>query len=818
MKNSFKKIISLVLTVLMLAGTVTMLVPITASAADDYVTITPNSDFEYNGVTYRFDVQSGNTESYAHILADGSVEFKLADGDIIWFPDVQATDSSAIHAKVTAIDRTTVNNDGGMANLFAGLIYGYNGTTETGVGAIIKTAKNYRITNITRSKLAGDNGANGDGTGDGYGNGGDKRMKDGTASSQAGVYDSNANNWYFGTTITFDISRTTDNVTVVLSGSTKFAEHSYAATDGYSFAGAVGFAPVWSKYDESRYSTFRFDELTLTNCTVNEESKDSYTVLDRTPILPEAPEGTIYLQKNTTATINGVTYRFDSDTDKNPDSWARVNPDGTWEMSFRTGDTLWFPDVSLTSDSKIHAEITNTGTRPQNTSFSGLAYGITADENGRYSQEMVAAMCTGSSTNGGRFRITRATYAGNYTYADGYCGNGGHERITVWGKDFADTWKNSSAWTDIADDSHNLKFGGTVSFDVEKTSEGDISVSFGAGESTFLTKKYNDNTSFESKTGDVHCPYEDGAVGVSSVYATKGGLYTQYRIEDIIITNCEVDGAAKNSYSVKAVKTGVENAKISLSLDGTIGLNFAFNASNMADATVVATKNGVEVVNQPVVNGENLVTVPVNAKEMTDTINISIMLDGEVFDGKTYTVSVEYYAQQLLNDEDWGDLMSAMLNYGAAAQKLLNYKAAEADVSGVGSAGEILSTVSDVKFDDKIGDVLKGLYMNLSLESDTVLNLYFMPADEVELSVKVNDKDAELTANDDGYYVLSIEGIAADKLSEDFTIVVNDTSIFKVNALNWAKLASSDADENVATLAKALAIYSSCADEVLPKN
>ena len=57
----------------------------------------------------------------------------------------------------------------------------------------------------------------------------------------------------------------------------------------------------------------------------------------------------IYLEKNKTATINGITYRFDSDPSINPDSWARVNPDGTWELSYRSGDILWFPEVEQTS-------------------------------------------------------------------------------------------------------------------------------------------------------------------------------------------------------------------------------------------------------------------------------------------------------------------------------------------------------------------------------------------------------------------------------------------------------------------------------------
>ena len=77
----------------------------------------------------------------------------------------------------------------------------------------------------------------------------------------------------------------------------------------------------------------------------------------------------------------------------------------------------------------------------------------------------------------------------------------------------------------------------------------------------------------------------------------------------------------------------------------------------------------------------------------------------------------------------------------------------------------------------------------------------------VELDVTVNGKDAKLTDNGDGYYVLSIAGIAADKLDDDFAIVVNDQLSFGVNAFDWARLATNNADANVANAARALAAY-----------
>ena len=302
---------------------------------------------------------------------------------------------------------------------------------------------------------------------------------------------------------------------------------------------------------------------------------------------------------------------------------------------------------------------------------------------------------------------------------------------------------------------------------------------------------------------------------------TDGKDYNEYTISEFKVTNAIVNGvlveeldliAEVRDYMNPSTDKSVTDTAISLSLDGTIGLNFAFTATNLAGATVVATKNGEVVANADVANGQNVITAPVNAKEMNDDVNFAIMVDGEVY--KSYTASVKEYAERLLDDADWGDLMSAMLKYGAAAQKLLDYKADEADVSGIEYDFEGFETI--VYDGDK--SILTGLHMNLSLESGTVMNLYFKPADGVTLNVEINGEAVELDDNGDGYYVATIDGIAADKLAEDVFVTVNGELSFYVNALDWARIASTDADADVATLAKALAVYASCANKVISKN
>ena len=107
MKHNFKKIVSLVLTVVMLLGTMSVLIPTAVSAETaDPIYLEKNKTTTINGITYRFDVPESHTSSWARVNADGTWEFHITNGDMLWFPDVEMTDSSAnfIFAKHPYLD------------------------------------------------------------------------------------------------------------------------------------------------------------------------------------------------------------------------------------------------------------------------------------------------------------------------------------------------------------------------------------------------------------------------------------------------------------------------------------------------------------------------------------------------------------------------------------------------------------------------------------------------------------------------------------------------------------------------------------------
>ena len=278
MRHTFlKKVIAVGLSIMMLVSAFAM--AISVSATSEYVEITPNTDFVYNGITYRFDVRTGNTQSYARINADGSIEFKYSYGDILWFPDVKMTETSALHAEVTALAHDSDGN--GMGNVFMGIVYGASektdGSFDKGVAGILRTAGRARVTEFSRENLTSLNGSD-------YGNGGSNtkiyNANESFKSHENYACVKNGNSdWAFNTTIYFDVRRSENNATFAMSSADgEFFSHTYDTTSN-AYAGAVGFTSLWA--NNAGYKTFRFDKLTLTNCTVNDTAKDTYTVLER---------------------------------------------------------------------------------------------------------------------------------------------------------------------------------------------------------------------------------------------------------------------------------------------------------------------------------------------------------------------------------------------------------------------------------------------------------------------------------------------------------------------------------------------------------
>ena len=500
-----------------------------------------------------------------------------------------------------------------------------------------------------------------------------------------------------------------------------------------------------------------------------------------------AAEASKTLTTKTEHDIKGVKVRLDVPS-AHVSSSLTLCPDGSVKMKGSRGDLFWLSNVELTADSVFTTTVTFDAAKKPGSCCAGTAYGIYSGWDESADTAIVAALRTNGRRSIALTNYGIATKDANFVTPE----LSGTLSYTVSNEDFGGTWQ----------------LGKTVTTVISQNN-GTVTAKFTDGNGIDITSASYTNS--EHPLG--------GNVGYMTHW-TDGSDYNEYTISEFKVTNAIVNGVLVEELDLIAEvreymnpTKGVTDEAISLSLDGTIGLNFAFNADAgvPAGATVVATMNGKVVAEQAVVNGANIVTAPVNAKEMNDDVNFAIMVDGEVYDNHSYTVSVAEYAAELKKNAEWTSLMDAMLNYGAAAQKLLNYKA---DGVVVADSSFDMSAIQDITFNGNKA-LLDGLYMNLSLESDTVMNLYFKPAEGVTLNVTVNGEAVELVDNGDGYYVATIKGIAADELADGALIVVNGDLSFTCSALNWAKIASADANADVANVAKALAVY---ANEAASKN
>jgi hypothetical protein len=152
------------------------------------------------------------------------------------------------------------------------------------------------------------------------------------------------------------------------------------------------------------------------------------------------------------------------------------------------------------------------------------------------------------------------------------------------------------------------------------------------------------------------------------------------------------------------------------------------------------------------------------------------------------------------------------MNYGAYAQKLMNYKASSATVTDKlsdisvedleGYAQSVSGKVNGVKFQGA----------SLSLQADTVLSAYFkFTGDASDYTVKVNNKKVDVDGNE-----VVISGIKAADLGQNYTIKVSDgssTMTVKVSALTWAySVLSKNNDTKTVNMAKMVYRYNQAAE------
>ena len=243
----------------------------------------------------------------------------------------------------------------------------------------------------------------------------------------------------------------------------------------------------------------------------------------------------------------------------------------------------------------------------------------------------------------------------------------------------------------------------------------------------------------------------------------------------------------------------------SLSLEGDIGVNFymrvspALTLSSTAKVVfTISSIDGNETRTQTVyVNPQDdpnlayavfeddyyIFKCKVAAKEMTSIITAQ-MTDGDL-SGNCYTYSVQQYARYILEHPalypDEQDLVKAMLNYGTWAQEYFIYNfdnIANNIIQGNSDTfiRGVRSFIDDYQFNGNtyIGDTgIRLKSANLELESELVMNICFDGTIPSGAVFKYGDKVLR-TRKVNGFTMVSIKGITASQIDNDFTITLYD--------------------------------------------
>lgn len=230
-----------------------------------------------------------------------------------------------------------------------------------------------------------------------------------------------------------------------------------------------------------------------------------------------------------------------------------------------------------------------------------------------------------------------------------------------------------------------------------------------------------------------------------------------------------------------ANEPAVEAWNITLSDD--IGLNFAVNVADelVNQTTVEITVEGAAktVTLADVVKNENglyLISVHLAAAQMTEQVQVKVLLNGAVAECKTYTV--RQYADVILADDQYSEeiknLVRAMLVYGGKAQNYFSHNTVSyADVGIEIEAAEVPTEVDPVTVSESV-DGLSYYGASMLFTSKNAVRYYFVLSDGADInSYTFTAGDKTLTPVQKGnMYYVDVAEINPQDLDESIEVVV----------------------------------------------
>ena len=234
-------------------------------------------------------------------------------------------------------------------------------------------------------------------------------------------------------------------------------------------------------------------------------------------------------------------------------------------------------------------------------------------------------------------------------------------------------------------------------------------------------------------------------------------------------------------------------------------------------------------------NGKTLYkfSCPVNAAQMSDTIETRIVIDNKT--EEEYSYSVKEYATELLSKsneypEETIKLVKALLNYGTAAQNFFKYNTDKpandilSDTDKIVAAADFAAYKAVIKTDSANSQSNGLTYYGSSLicKSEMTVRHYFMVNEGCDINnykfsyVNADGNEVSLTPKkaSDGVYCVDINGIMARNLNSNYACKVtgkNKTCIFELDygpfSYSQKVIDSGNSSEELKNLVNALYWY-----------
>ncbi len=217
----------------------------------------------------------------------------------------------------------------------------------------------------------------------------------------------------------------------------------------------------------------------------------------------------------------------------------------------------------------------------------------------------------------------------------------------------------------------------------------------------------------------------------------------------------------------------VKWSSISTSLGGNIAMNFYVELSedlvSDPDAYIQFTFAGRTLkvaLSEGKPSDKNGVTVyqfscPITSKNMTDEITAQVYNASGVV-GEPKSMSVDTYCNWVIanfKDEKTVNLMKGMLNYGASAQKLFNYRTDDLANATLAEEDKVFGAVDASAYKHSVTGTEEGIItksMTLLLDSETTVRVYFeLTGDKTidEYTFTVDGVEVEPKFKDGKYYI-----------------------------------------------------------------